>query len=185
MGQLVKSKKNPVNAIDSIESEPYGEVIAMTAFDLALLVVRVMLGITFVLHGSQKLFGWFGGGGIKGTSDMMRNLGTAAEHHSLLAWMAALSEFGGGLLVLFGFLTPLGAAVIIGVMLTAIANVHVKKGFFSTAGGYEFNLNVIAEAIALILAGAGAVSIDHLLGIAVPVNQLPIWIVVILVLIPF
>ena len=157
----------------------------MTALDLALLVIRVILGITFLLHGSQKLFGWFGGGGIKGTIAMMGNLGAAPAHHTLLAWMSALSEFGGGLLVLFGFLTPLGAALIISVMLTAIATVHFKNGYFNTKRGYEFNLNLIAESIALLLMGAGAVSIDHLLGIAVPLNFLPIWAIIILVLILF
>src|SRR5258708_29687888 len=157
----------------------------MTALDLALLVIRVVLGITFILHGSQKLFGWFGGGGIQGTADMMGKLGTAPAHHVPLAWLSGLSEFGGGLLVLFGFLTPLGAALIIGVMLTAIATVHAKNGFFNTKGGYEFPLHVIAESVALILAGAGAASIDHLLGIAVPLTQLPILVVIVLILIPF
>src|SRR5258708_10079131 len=115
---------------------------------------------------------------------MLHNICTSLANHTTLYLMATLSEFGGVLLVLFGFLTPLGAALIISVMLTAIGTVHAKNGFFNTKGGYEFNLHVIAESVALILAGAGAVSIDHLLGIAVPLNQLPLLAIIILILIP-
>src|ERR1700736_2533629 len=111
----------------------------MSAIDLGLLVMRVVLGLTFMAHGSQKLFGWFGGSGIKGITDMLRKLGVA--HPVPLAWMAALSEFGGGLFVRLGLLTPLAAGLIISAMLVAIATVHAKNGFFNGNRGYEFNLN--------------------------------------------
>src|SRR6059058_3819616 len=99
----------------------------ITTLDLALLVIRVFVGITFVLHGGQKLFGWYGGGDLKGTRSMMQDLGMA--HPGLLGWMATLTEFGGGLFVLIGLFTPLAAAVIISTMLVAIYTVHWKNGF--------------------------------------------------------
>ena len=155
----------------------------MTTLDLALLVIRVFLGITFVLHGGQKLFGWYGGAGIKGTRGMMQNLGVA--HPGLLGWMAALSEAGGGLFVLFGLLTPLAAALIISTMLVAISTVHWKNGFFAGNRGYEFNLSLIALAATLVLMGAGLVSVDYLLGAAVPLNLLPAWAILIIAAVPF
>ena len=155
----------------------------VTTLDLALLVIRVFVGITFVLHGGQKLFGWYGGGGLKGTKSMMQDLGVA--HPGLLGWMATLSEAGGGLFILIGLLTPLAAAVIISTMLVAIYTVHWKNGFFNGNRGYEFNLSLIALAVTLILTGAGLVSVDHLLGVAVPLNLLPAWAVLIIALVPF
>src|SRR5258706_5388690 len=155
----------------------------MTTIDLALLIMRVVLGAIFIGHGSQKLFGWFGGSGMTGTAGMLQKLGAA--HPTLLAWLNALSEFFGGVFVLLGFLTPFAAAFLISVMLTAIVTVHFKNGFFNTKGGYEFNLSVIAMSLALILAGAGVASIDHVLGIARPFNLLPPWAMVLILLIPF
>src|SRR6266536_1857273 len=90
----------------------------MTTIDLALLIMRLALGTVFIAHGTQKLFGWYGGPGMNGWINVIRNMGTA--HTVPLAWMNALSEFFGGLFVLFGLLTPFAAAVIISVMLTAI-----------------------------------------------------------------
>jgi len=155
----------------------------MNTLDLALLVIRLVLGITFVLHGGQKLFGWYGGAGIKGARSMMQDLGVA--HPGLLGWMAALSEAGGGLFVLIGLLTPLAAALIISTMLVAIYTVHWKNGFFGGNRGYEFNLSLIALAATLVLMGAGLVSVDYLLGAAVPLNLLPAWAILIIALVPF
>lgn len=155
----------------------------MTTYDLALLILRVALGAIFIGHGAQKLFGWYGGAGMKGTVGMMRNLGTA--HPVPLAWLNALGEFFGGVFIVLGLLTPFAAALAISVMLVAIATVHFSKGFFNTKGGYEFNLSLIAIAVALILTGPGSVSLDYVLGIAVPFNQLPAWAMALSVLIPF
>src|SRR5215211_2545435 len=83
----------------------------MTTLDAVLLVVRAVLGVTFLLHGGQKLFGWYGGGGTRGTQEMMGMLGVG--HPRLMGWMATLSEFLGGLLVLIGLFTQLAAAIII------------------------------------------------------------------------
>jgi putative oxidoreductase len=153
----------------------------MTMIDLALLIVRIVLGVIFILHGGQKLFGWYGGPGMKGFTGWMSSSGIPP----FLALLAAFSEFGGGLLILFGLLTPLAAALIISGMMVAIAEVHAKSGFFNTEGGYEFNLSLITLALVLLLTGAGAISVDALLGLAMPLDQLPLWVVVVLVLIPF
>src|SRR5579859_6235945 len=114
----------------------------MTAIDVGLLVLRIVLGVTFIAHGSQKLFGWFGGSGMKGTAGMMQHMNVA--HPELLAWASALSEFVGGLLVLLGLLTPIGAVLILGSMIVAIVMVHGRNGFFNTNRGYEFNLSIAA-----------------------------------------
>jgi putative oxidoreductase len=155
----------------------------MTTIDLALLIVRIVLGVIFIIHGGQKLFSWYSGPGIKGVSQWLTSFEVA--HPTPLAWMVALSEFGGGLLVLLGLLTPLGAAITISVMLVAIVQVHAKNGFLNTNQGYEFNLSLIALALVLLLVGAGTVSMDHLLGLARPLGQWPTWVAVVLLLIPF
>ncbi len=151
----------------------------MSPLDAALLVVRLVLGVIFIVYGSQKTFGWFGGSGIAGAIKMTRNLGSA--HPNLLGWMAALSELGGGLLVLVGLFTPFAAALIISTMLVAISTVHFKKGFLNTKSGFEFNLSLIA--LVLVILGGGAISLDALLSIAEPITLLPIWAVALLVLV--
>lgn len=128
---------------------------------LALLIIRLVLGFTMIAHGAQKLFGWFGGYGPKGTGGWMESLGI--KPGVLMAVLAGLAEFGGGLLVAAGLFTPIGAALLILTMIVAIASVHAKNGFWSTAGGYEYNLLLIAVSVALILSGAGAYSLDALL----------------------
>lgn len=131
--------------------------------DVALLVLRVVLGTIFLAHGAQKLFGAFGGPGLKGTAGFFEQIGI--KPGSVMAPLAALSEFGGGLLVLVGLLTPLGALAIAGTMVVAIAKVHGKNGFFAENGGYEYNLALIGVAATLVLAGAGAYSVDAGVGI--------------------
>jgi putative oxidoreductase len=123
--------------------------------DLALLVLRLVLGGVFIAHGAQKLFGWFGRPGLKGTAGFFDQLGI--KPGSTMALLAGLAEFGGGLLVLVGLLTPVAALAIIAVMIAAILKAHLANGFFNTSGGYEFNL--------MLIAGAGAYSLDGALGI--------------------
>jgi putative oxidoreductase len=131
--------------------------------DIALLILRLVLGGIFVAHGAQKLFGSFGGHGLKGTAGFFEQIGLKPGR--TMALLAGLAEFGGGLLVLVGFLTPLGAFAIIAVMAMAIVKVHMPNGFFNESGGYEFNLVLIAVALALILTGSGAYGLDAALEI--------------------
>jgi putative oxidoreductase len=131
--------------------------------DIALLILRLVLGGVFVAHGAQKLFGSVGGHGLKGTAGFFEQIGLKPGH--TMALLAGLAEFGGGLLVLLGLLTPLGAFAIIAVMAMAIVKVHVPNGFFNESGGYEFNLVLIAVAVALVLAGSGAYGLDAALGL--------------------
>jgi putative oxidoreductase len=122
--------------------------------DWGLLVLRLVLGITFMLHGAQKLFGMFGGPGIGGFAESVARLGLPGPP-ALWAYLAAGSEFFGGLAVLLGVLTEFGAAAIAATMIVAIWKVHGPNGFFSTQRGYEYNLMILAVCAALILAGPG------------------------------
>ena len=127
-----------------------------------LLLIRLVFGLTLAAHGSQKLFGWFGGGGPRGTAGMFEKLGF--RQPLTMAVLAGLAELGGGLLLALGLLTPLGAFALVVVMLMAIATVHWEKGFWSTAGGYEFNLAIIAAALAVAATGPGRFSLDNAAG---------------------
>ena len=134
--------------------------------DTGLLILRLVLGVVFIGHGAQKLFGWFGGGGLKGTTGWIGSMGMRPAW--FWAFMASISEFGGGVLLLLGFLNPLGSLGVIAAMLMAIAKVHWTKGFWSAKGGYEFPLMNLAAALAIGFIGAGAFSVDGILGIALP-----------------
>ncbi len=130
---------------------------------IAFLIVRLILGLSFMAHGTQKLFGWFGGGGITGTGDFFEGLGYRPG--KAFAAMAALGETLGGFLTLFGIGGALGPVLIVIVMLVAIGSVHIHKGFFVTNGGWELNTAYIATAIAVAFAGNGIYSIDGYLGL--------------------
>jgi len=129
---------------------------------LGLLILRVALGGTMAAHGAQKLFGWWGGPGMQGTAGMCVNLGYRAPF--AMACGLALSEFGGGLLLAGGLLTPLGALLVTAVMFNAIYHVHWPKGFFAGNGGYELNLLIAASAVALAGTGPGRYSLDRAIG---------------------
>jgi putative oxidoreductase len=129
----------------------------------ALFVLHVVVGLYFVGHGAQKLFGSFGGHGLEGTAGFFDNLGLRPGR--LHATAAGFNEFVGGLLLALGLLTPLGALLIIATMVAAIWTVHAPKGPWVTDGGYELNVIYIAAAVALAGAGAGAWSLDNALGL--------------------
>ena len=132
---------------------------------LGLTWLRLIVGALFFGHGTQKLFGWFGGHGIEGTAGFFETIGlTPGRKH---ATAAGAAEAGGGVLVALGFLTPAAAASLIGVMSTAIRKVHGKNGPWVTDGGYEYNLALIAIMVALADVGPGDLSLDHALGIEV------------------
>ncbi len=128
-----------------------------------LLVARLALGLAMAAHGSQKLLGWFGGYGLKGTSGFFEGLGFRPG--VTFAAAASASEVVGGLLVALGFLGPIGPALIIGVMIVAAVTVHLKNGFFASTNGFEVAYLYAAGAAALLLTGPGAYSLDALLGI--------------------
>jgi putative oxidoreductase len=125
---------------------------------LGLLIIRLVVGLTFMGHGAQKLFGWFGGYGPKGTGGWLESIGI--KPGAFMAVLAGLSEFVGGALFAVGWLTWLGSAFIVLTMLVAIFKVHGKNGFWITAGGYEYNLILIAIAVGVALIGAGDYSLD-------------------------
>jgi putative oxidoreductase len=133
---------------------------------IGLLILRLVVGLTLAGHGAQKLFGWWGGSGMKGWTGMVGKL--RIRPALAWAWVAALAEFAGGLLVALGLLFPIGSLAIAGSMLVAIATVHLAKGFWVTKGGYEFNLLILASVIALALTGPGKYSLDQLFGIRLP-----------------
>jgi len=127
------------------------------------LIARVAIGGLFVGHGTQKLFGWFGGSGPEGTARMMEKLELHPGRRNALA--SGISETTGGALLALGALTPLAAAMLSGTMFTAIRKVHLPKGIWNTNGGYEYNLSLIAALAALVDGGPGAPSVDSALGI--------------------
>ncbi|MBW7457249.1 DoxX family protein [Paenibacillus sepulcri] len=128
----------------------------MTA--LGLLLVRLVVGLLFVGHGTQKLFGWFGGYGPKGTGGWMESIGI--KPGVLMAVLAGLMELIGGLLLASGLFTPIAGLLIVLVMLGASFKVHIKNGLWITANGYEYPLVLISIVVALDLIGAGPYSID-------------------------
>jgi len=130
--------------------------------DLALLVLRLVVGLLFVGHGAQKLFGAFGGGGLQGTAGMFDNIGL--QPGWLHARAAGTAEFLGGALIALGLFTPFAAAALIAVMTAAVITVHAPNGIWNSNQGYEFNLVLAAVVFALAGIGAGAWSLDNAFG---------------------
>ena len=129
------------------------------------LIVRLALGVVFFAHGSQKLFGWFGGPGCKPTIQTFQQY---LKVPPVATKVAILLEFLGGLAMLLGFVVRPAALGLITVMLVAIVKVHAQHGFFinysNTPGkghGFEFNFALIAMALAILIGGAGALSVDY------------------------
>ena len=127
--------------------------------EYGLLLLRLVVGLLFVGHGTQKLFGWFGGGGPQGTAGFFSSVGYRIP--AVMAIAAGLSETAGGLLLASGLLTPLAAFLLATVMLNAIATVVFPKGFL---GGYEFEFTLLTVAIALTATGPGELSLDDAIG---------------------
>jgi putative oxidoreductase len=128
-----------------------------------LLILRVVIGALLVGHGTQKLFGWFGGHGLTTTGGFFENLGFRPGRPYAVA--AGLTEAVGGLFLVLGLFTPLAAAAIIGTMLNAAVTVHGDKGVWLTTGGYEYTLVLGTVASALAFTGAGTVSLDNAFGL--------------------
>jgi putative oxidoreductase len=126
-------------------------------------LARLTIGGLLIGHGTQKLFGWFEGPGIEGTAGMMDKLEMDPPREHALA--VGVSETASGALLALGALMPVAGATVTGTMATAIRKVHLEKGLWNTSGGYEFNLTLVAAAIALIDAGPGRPSVDEALGL--------------------
>ncbi|CAM3833576.1 DoxX family protein [Parendozoicomonas haliclonae] len=122
------------------------------------LALRIPVGIIFMAHGAQKLFGWFGGYGLEGTGGWMASIGL--EPGYLMALLAGSGEFFGGLFLLLGLLTRPAALVTAITMLVAIFVVHFEKGLFMSNGGYEFGLALLAASVSLLISGGGRLSAD-------------------------
>jgi len=132
--------------------------------DLGLLLLRLTVGLTLAAHGTQKLFGWFGGPGLSTTGQFFTVLGfPPGRRHAL---MAALGETLSGVLLAVGFATPVAAAVVVGVLLVAAVTAHLGKGFFLQNGGYEYPFVLAVAALTLAFTGPGSLSIDALVGFA-------------------
>jgi putative oxidoreductase len=134
--------------------------------DLALLILRGTLGTLMAGHGAQKLFGWFGGGGLKGTAGFMEHLNLKPGKQ--WATLASASEFGGGVLTAVGLLNPVGELSILGSMGMATATAHRGKPIWVTSGGAELPVMNMAIATALMAAGPGKFSLDNALNLHAP-----------------
>ena len=128
-----------------------------------LLIARLVFGLLMVGHGTQKLFGWFGGYGLAGTGGFFETLGFRPGR--AFAAAASLTEITGGLLLALGFLGPVGPALIISVMTVAAISVHWQNGLFASSNGIELPLLYAAGAITLALTGPGLFSLDAVLGL--------------------
>ncbi|MCS3837029.1 putative oxidoreductase [Pseudomonas sp. JAI111] len=133
--------------------------VMFTRASYGLTVLRVFVGIIFAAHGSQKLFGMFGGYGIAGTAQYMESLGLAPGH--LMAILSGGTEFFGGLALIIGLLVRPAALGLTFLSLVAIFTVHISHGLFMANNGYEFALALLGGSIAVLIEGAGKLSVDR------------------------
>lgn len=131
---------------------------------IGLLLARLVVGLLMAAHGTQKLFGWFGGYGLTSTGEFMVQLGFRPGR--AFAALASVTEIAGGLLIALGFLGPVGPALMISVMIVAAITVHWPNGLFAATNGIEVPLLYSTAGFALALTGFGAYSLDAWLGLA-------------------
>ena len=127
-----------------------------------LTVLRIFVGVIFAAHGSQKLFGWFGGGGLAGTAQWMESIGLGPG--TLMAALAGGTEFFGGLALIIGLLARPAALGLSFTLLVAIFSVHIHNGLFMANNGFEFALALLGGTVAVLIEGAGKLSIDRSIG---------------------
>ena len=125
--------------------------------DLALFALRLVVGVLFIGHGAQKLFGWFGGYGLKGTAGWLESIGVKPGH--LFAVVAGLSEALGGLLLVIGFALPVAAVLLGSAMVVAIVKVTGANGLWITSNGFEYNLVLLVVVVTLAFTGAGRIAL--------------------------
>lgn len=135
------------------------KAVLSTNAGIGITLLRVVTGLTFMAHGSQKLFAWFGGYGLAGTGQWMESIGITPGY--LMALMAGSAEFFGGLALLVGLLVRPASAVLIFAMLVAIFSVHWANGFFITANGFEYAMILALISAVLLIEGAGKLSLDR------------------------
>lgn len=136
--------------------------VTSTQAGYGLTILRIIVGITFAAHGAQKLFGWFGGYGLEGVGQFMESLGLTPGY--LMALGAGSAEFFGGIALIIGLLVRPAAAVLAVTMVVAIFTAHFANGFFMSNGGYEFALALLAASVAILIEGAGKLSLDKQIG---------------------
>lgn len=124
------------------------------------LLLRLPIGIIFIAHGAQKLFGWFGGNGLEKTGQWMTSIGL--EPGVWMAFLAGNAEFIGGTFLLLGLLTRPVAIVLALTMVVAVFVVHFENGLFMSNNGYEFGLSLLAATISLAFSGGGIASLDNI-----------------------
>jgi putative oxidoreductase len=130
--------------------------------DLGLFLIHAVVGLVIAAHGSQKLFGLFGGAGLEGTGGVMESLGLAPGRRMALA--SGVTEFAGGTLLALGLFVPLAAALIAATFIVAARTAHAGKGPWSAGGGWEYVLVLSTVAVGLAFNGAGKWSLDHAIG---------------------
>jgi putative oxidoreductase len=129
--------------------------------NFGILLIRLVIGILFIGHGAQKLFGWFGGHGLQGTGGWFDSIGI--KPGVTMALVAGLVELVGGVMFAAGLLTPLAAIMLAGTMIISIVKVHGSNGLWAQANGYEYNLTLLAVAIGVALIGPGQYALDSIL----------------------
>jgi putative oxidoreductase len=147
----------------------------LQTLSIGLVFVRVVIGLLMAAHGTQKLFGWFGGYGLHKTGEFFVQLGFFPG--SAFAAAASVTEIVSGILVAFGLLGPIGPALMISVMIVAAVTVHWEHGLFAGTNGIEIPLLYAAAALGLALTGYGQYSLDAWLGIAGRWNTTFTWVV--------
>ena len=139
-------------------TKSFVERVLATGESFGPLALRLPIGIIFVAHGAQKLFGWFGGFGLEGTGQWMASIGLHPGY--LMALLAGSAEFFGGIALVLGLLVRPAAAALAVSMLIAILTVHIGHGLFVGNNGYEYALALLAASVSLLVSGAGRVSAD-------------------------
>ncbi|MGH8482934.1 MAG: DoxX family protein [Pseudomonas sp.] len=139
----------------------YLNIVFASRASWGLSVIRIIVGIIFMAHGAQKLFGLFGGGGLAGTAQFMESLGLAPG--LLMALLSGSAEFFGGLALVIGLLVRPAALALTVTLVVAIFSAHIGNGLFMANNGYEFALALMAGTVAVMIEGAGKVSLDRLI----------------------
>ena len=137
------------------------QILLSTRAGYGLTLLRIFVGIIFAAHGSQKLFGWLGGGGLAGTAQWMESIGLAPG--TLMALLSGGTEFFGGLALIIGLLARPAALGLSFTLLVAIFSVHIHNGLFMANNGYEFALALLGGTLAVLIEGAGKLSFDRVI----------------------